>query len=685
MRLLKLDGLAPGFVPLLLISLVSCDNPGTPPAPLTVTPAPLSLTVGESQVLSAAGAKAEVVWSSSNESVATVVSSTGMVTGAGPGTAQITATSGRQSGQVTVNVVRPEVAVSAANVSFTATVGQASPPAQTVNVTNSAQGTLSGLSGVVTYAQGQPSEWLAAALSSATAPATLTLTTATGTLSAGTYNATVTIRSSIAGVPEKTVNVTLTVAQRPTIGLSATSVSFAAPAGGANPPVQTVEVTNTGGATLTDLGGIVNYGEGQPTGWLSAALSSTTAPAILTLAATTGSLPAGTYNATITVRSSVAEIAEKTIEVTFAVAGTIPSAAKLEEVARGLTPGPVYLTSPVGDNRPFVATLDGKIRIVQQSQVLSEPFLDLGSKVRVGNYTGLFSFAFHPNYASNGFFYVYYINRDGDIHIERHQASADRSRADAASGKTLLIIKPTGPGPDIHYGGQLSFGPDGKLYMAVGDGGFPSSAQDKGSLLGKMVRIDVDAGEPYGIPSDNPFVGQAGARGEIWALGLRNPWRWSIDHQTGLIYIGDVGENRWEEINVVPLSQAGINYGWPIMEGTSCRPESAECNRAGLTLPTVVYPVSRAGGDATAGCSVTGGYVYRGSRLPGLGGEYFYGDYCRGWVRSFRYQQGTTVEPRLRDFVHVGRILSFGRDAAGELYILNDSGSLYQIVPESGS
>ena len=225
------------------------------------------------------------------------------------------------------------------------------------------------------------------------------------------------------------------------------------------------------------------------------------------------------------------------------------SSGQAGKVARGLSPGPVYLTAPPGDRRLFVAGLDGKIWIVQQGQTVPSVFLDLGPKVRLGTYTGLFSLAFHPNYASNGYFYVYYVNRDGDIQLERYRVSADPNQAEPASAKPILTIKPTGPGPDIHYGGQLNFGPDGKMHIAVGDGGLPASAQDKASLLGKLLRIDVDAGDPCAVPAGNPFAGQAGARGEIWILGLRNPWRWSIDHQTGLVFIGDPGADHWEEVN----------------------------------------------------------------------------------------------------------------------------------------
>jgi glucose/arabinose dehydrogenase len=779
------------LLPLLL--LASCDDPAGPPVPLTLTPAPLTLGVGESQAMTAAGADGEVTWSSSDVNVATVVASSGMVAAVGPGTAMITATSGQQTGQASLTVTAPEMALSSTSLSFAATAGQTSPPAQTVNISNAARGILSGLSGTITFPAGQPSGWLTAALSSTTAPATLTLTANPATLQTGSYTATVAIRSSISGVPEKTVSVTFAVAQGPAIGLSGTTASFNAFAGGESPAVQSLNVTNAGGGTLTEMSGVVTYGAGQPsgwltaalnsttapatltltarpadlepgsytatvtlrstvvgvaetsvnvtftvaqgaviglstpsvsfsatagqaspaaqmvqvtntgagrlaglsgtvtygaglpTGWLTAALSSTTAPATLTLTVSTGSLAAGTYTATVALRSSLAGVAEKSVNVTFTITGSAAVAARLEQVASGLNPGPVYLTAPPGESRLFVAGLDGKIWVVQQGQVSPDLFLDLRGKVTLGFYTGLFSLAFHPNYSSNGYFYVYYIDRDNNIRFERYRASADPNRADPASAKLILTITPGGTASD-HYGGHLSFGPDGKLYVGVGDGGIPARAQDKGSLLGKLLRIDVDAGDPYTIPSENPFVGQAGARGEIWALGLRNPWRWSIDHQTGVVFIGDVGENHWEEINVTPLNQGGINFGWPIMEGMSCYPASVTtCNRAGLTLPAIVYATTRSGTSVASGCSVTGGYVYRGSRIPGLRGEYFYADYCQGWVRSFRYQQGSVVEPRLWAFPSVGRILSFGQDAAGELYILNDSGSLYRIVPENGS
>ncbi len=270
--------------------------------------------------MTAAGAGGEVTWSSSDVNVATVVPSSGMVTAVGAGTAMITATSGQQTGQASLTVVAPEMALSATSLSFAATAGQTSPPAQTVNISNAAKGVLSGLAGTITFPAGQPSGWLTAALSSTTAPATLTLTANPATLQAGSYTATVAIRSSISGVPEKTVSVTFAVAQGPAIGLSGTTASFNAVAGGENAAVQSINVTNAGGGTLTDLSGVVTYGAGQPSGWLTAALNSTTAPATLTLTARPGELEPGSYTATVTLRSATAGVAETSVNVTFTVA-----------------------------------------------------------------------------------------------------------------------------------------------------------------------------------------------------------------------------------------------------------------------------------------------------------------------------------------------------------------------------
>ncbi len=350
----------------------------------------------------------------------------------------------------------------------------------------------------------------------------------------------------------------------------------------------------------------------------------------------------------------------------------------LEVVASGLGSSPAYLAAPPGDGRLFVVSLDGRVRIVEGGRVLPTPFLDIRDRVGVGGEMGLFSLAFHPRYASNGYFYVAYTDRGADLRVERYQVSADRDLADPASAKLVLSVYPPAA---MHFGGLIKFGPDGKLYVGVGEGGSPESAQDRGVLTGKLLRIDVDAGDPYAIPADNPFAGQAGARGEIWAMGLRNPWRWSIDRETGLLYVADVGSNFWEEVNVAPVTRGGLNYGWPRMEGNYCWPETdTGCDRAGLTLPALAYGHGDRGTGHPWGCSVTGGYVYRGRRMPGLRGHYFYGDYCKGWIRSFRYVDGKPTELRGWEFPGMSFLVSFGEDADGELYVVRNNGTLYRIV-----
>jgi glucose/arabinose dehydrogenase len=354
---------------------------------------------------------------------------------------------------------------------------------------------------------------------------------------------------------------------------------------------------------------------------------------------------------------------------------------RVEEVARGFPSMVTYLTAPRGDDRLFVVGRDGRVWIVQGGQTLPELFLDLRERVTIFGEGGLYSLAFHPRFASNGHFYVDYLGRDGIIRVERYTVSADRNRASPGSAKAILSIKAS----DAHLGGMLQFGPDGKLYISVGDTNSPAEAQNRGSLAGKVLRIDVDAGDPYAIPSDNPFVGEPGARGEVWATGLRNPWRLSIDAEAGLMYITDVGVKGREEVNVVPLDRPGLDFGWPVMEGSLCYPATAGCNRTGLTLPTLEYQHSDAPGgpDHPPGCSITGGFVYRGSRMPALRGHYFYGDFCFGYVRSFRYHNGKVTDQRQWPFPTMKNLTSFGQDGVGELYVLPGSNVLYRIAPES--
>jgi glucose/arabinose dehydrogenase len=347
---------------------------------------------------------------------------------------------------------------------------------------------------------------------------------------------------------------------------------------------------------------------------------------------------------------------------------------RLAEVAAGLS-GPVYLTAPRGDARLFIVEQPGRIRVVENGALLPAPFLDITDRVSSGGERGLLSAAFHPSYATNGFLYVDYTDRNGDTRVERYRVSADRNRADPASAK--LILQVAQPFAN-HNGGLVVFGPDGKLYVGMGDGGSGGDPQGHGqnraTLLGDILRIDVDAGDPYAIPADNPYVGQSASRNEIWASGVRNPWRFAFDREAGLLYLADVGQNALEEINVVPATSAGLNYGWNVMEGSQCFRPADGCSRTGLVVPALEYSHSE-------GCSVTGGYVYRGSRIPALRGHYFYSDYCRGWIRSFRYANGQAADRREWALGDLGNVLSFGEDAAGELYVLSASGRVYRLDP----
>lgn len=346
---------------------------------------------------------------------------------------------------------------------------------------------------------------------------------------------------------------------------------------------------------------------------------------------------------------------------------------QLEVVVTGLR-SPVHLTAPAADARLFVVEQEGRIRIVQNGQLLGTPFLDIVSRVGSGGERGLLSLAFHPQYRTNGFFYVNYTDRNGDTRVERFTVTSDANRADAASTKLILTVAQPYAN---HNGGHILFGPDNMLYIAMGDGGSggdpQNHAQNRNDLLGDLLRIDV-SGDPYTIPADNPFRNQTGLRGEIWAYGLRNPWRVAFDRTDGNLYIADVGQNQIEEVNVVRSNAGGLNYGWRVMEGSQCYNPSSNCSRTGLTLPVVEY--QHAGGA----CSVTGGLVYRGAQIASLRGHYFYADYCAGWVRSFRYSNGQAADERNWDLGSIGSILSFGEDANGELYVLSANGSVHRLV-----
>ena len=356
-----------------------------------------------------------------------------------------------------------------------------------------------------------------------------------------------------------------------------------------------------------------------------------------------------------------------------------PVALTLREVASGLS-APVYLTAPAGDARLFIVDRPGRIRIVANGVLLERPFLDISAQTTTNGERGLLSMAFDPAYARNGSFFIYYTDLNGDIRIDRMKVSAaDPNVADPATvGRVITIAHRDF---NNHNGGQIAFGPDGYLYAGTGDGGGggdPSgNGQNLNTLLGKILRLDVgiiDPGQNYGIPPGNPYAGQAGRRPEIWASGVRNPWRFAFDQTDKQLYIADVGQAQREEVNIEASTRAGVNYGWDIMEGTACY-DAASCDRTGLTLPKFDYTHSQSNV-----CSITGGFVYRGRALPELAGHYFYSDFCAGFLRSFRYSGGAVADARDWGIPDSDNIVSFGQDSDGELYMLSANGKAYRIV-----
>lgn len=357
-------------------------------------------------------------------------------------------------------------------------------------------------------------------------------------------------------------------------------------------------------------------------------------------------------------------------------AGTVPVA--LAAIASGLS-FPVYLTSPPGDERLFVVEKGGTIRVRTGAGFAATPFLDLTGRVSTESERGLLGLAFPPDFATTGRFAVHYTDPAGDTRVSLFTVSPEPDVADPASETIVLAAEQPFSN---HNGGQIVFGPDGLLYIGLGDGGSGGDpdgrAQRLDDLLGSILRIDVATGSPSAVPPDNPFAQTSGARPEIWSYGLRNPWRFSFDRATGDLYIGDVGQSRWEEVNYAPATEGagrGVNYGWNRMEGRHCY-ASAQCDRTGLALPVLEY------GHGGGACAVTGGYVYRGTAIPELAGHYFYADYCQGFVRSFRIENGAAVDrfdwPTLRPG---GTVTSFGEDAAGELYVVTGEGGVFKIVP----
>ncbi len=370
-------------------------------------------------------------------------------------------------------------------------------------------------------------------------------------------------------------------------------------------------------------------------------------------------------------------------------------------IAAGLV-RPTFVTAPPGDNeRLFILEQDGRIRLVKNGVLQLVPFLDVSGLTRSpgdggGNEQGLLGLAFHPDYAANGWFFIYHTDSTGanNVVARYERSAADQDVADSSSRQ--VVISFAHPSEVNHNGGMIAFGPDGQLYIGTGDGGGgcdPSgNAQNTLSPLGKLLRIHVDS-LPYTVPADNPFVGHAGSLPEIWATGLRNPWRYSFDRLTGDLYVGDVGQDLWEEIDFSPASsRGGENYGWNPYEGTHCDPNPScsaaphSCSVDHYVPPVVEYTHGTA-------CSVTGGYVYRGCRMPGLRGTYFYADFCAAFIKTFHVVGGQATDQRDRTAelapgggLGIQLISSFGEDARGELYVVDrgsttGTGEVYKIVP----
>jgi glucose/arabinose dehydrogenase len=352
-------------------------------------------------------------------------------------------------------------------------------------------------------------------------------------------------------------------------------------------------------------------------------------------------------------------------------------AVALQVVATGLD-FPLDLTAPDGDARLFIVEKGGRIRIVKDGSLLPSPFLDISGKVSTGREQGLLGLAFHPQYSTNGRFVVHYTDTAGDTQVSQFRVSSDPDVADPASEASILTDDQPFPN---HNGGQVLFGPDGYLYIMLGDGGGSGDPGGRGQsladLLGSILRVEPLEDGGYAVPPDNPFVSTTGARPEIWSYGLRNPWRAACDPATGDLYIADVGEQRWEEVDVSPSADGAgkaLNFGWSIMEGPECL-RSSPCDQGALELPVISY-------GRSAGCSITGGFVYRGAAIPALQGHYLYSDFCQGWVRSFRFDNGRPVDQvQWPTLAPGGNVPSFGRDATGELYVMSAEGVVFKIVP----
>ncbi|MFL5563256.1 MAG: PQQ-dependent sugar dehydrogenase [Gemmatimonadaceae bacterium] len=414
---------------------------------------------------------------------------------------------------------------------------------------------------------------------------------------------------------------------------------------------------------------------GIPTGTNAAVVvtSPSGATRLVTQSATLRYLAAGTYTIAAAVVGSnlttytpsatsqsitIADAATSAVTVTYAGAALQLT---LQPVVAGLV-NASFATAPPGDSRLFIVERAGRVRIFSNGALSPTPWVDISPRVNSTGERGMLSIAFDPEYRTNGYVYAYYVGTSGDMVVERWTSTPGSN--EPITNATVVIS--FAHGGENHHGGLIAFGPDRMLYVAPGDGGCcgdpHNNAQNLTSFLGKILRLNVRT-LPYTIPAGNPYITDRAARPEIWAYGVRNPWRYAFDEPAGLLYIGDVGNDAREEVDVVPATGRGYNFGWRLMEGFSCFDPATGCNPNGaLTLPVLDYP-------HTDGCSVTAGYVYRGAAIPELTGHFLYSDYCRGWLRSFRGTADGAADQHSWNITAPGT-LSFGRDGAGEIYML---------------
>jgi glucose/arabinose dehydrogenase len=426
-----------------------------------------------------------------------------------------------------------------------------------------------------------------------------------------------------------------------------------------NRPFTIVTVIALGALTWFTLTSSVFSGDGETTtaSTVTTAIAGDTAASESTVATTSGD-----EGSTTTIATPPA-------------AGSPLQGLAIEVMLEGLNQ-PVFATTAPGDERIYVVERGGQIQIYDPTTglLLPEPFLDVTVKSRasIGIEVGLLGLAFHPEYQQNGRLFIHYTDVNNDTAVAEY-ARLDADTADPTSGEVFISVEREGV---RHNAGMLEFGPDGYLYIAIGDGGlFEEFGQDPAYLLGVILRLDMDAGDPYAIPDDNPYAAGGGAP-EVWAYGLRNPWRFSIDRSSNTMFIGDVGQADAEEVNAVGLEPVGYNFGWPVMEGFNCWIPATGCDTSGKVMPITAY-------SHADGCSVTGGYVYRGSLIPEHFGHYFYADWCLGWVKSFEYAGDTILNERdwTDDLGNPGMITSFGIDADGELLFTTFEGNLGRIIP----